>query len=258
MPSINSIKNNKDKNHLFSDFKLAIVSPMANESENVELFVARVLEICSKFRFKAINFFAVVDKASRDGTIDILYGLSKKYSELNVIYSPENRNVVDAYIRGYQEAIDSNNDWILEIDAGFSHQPDDIPNFFFKMKEGYDCVFGSRFYQGGKTSEVPMFRYILSKGGTVLCKIFLKTRLTDMTSGFELFRRDVLLNILSKGIYSVGPVFQTEIKAHAHEFNIAEVPIFYRAPNYKFKMIEIYDSFKNLFRLYRLRFRDSI
>lgn len=237
----------------YGSIKLAIMTPMANEADNVERFVTEVLKICRSFGFSSIQFFSIVDKASKDGTVDILYKLSVKTPELKVIYSSKNWNVVDAYVCGYRESIKSKSDWILELDAGFSHRPSDIPKFFYKMQGGFDCVFGSRYFRGKRTSKAPLFRHFMSKGGTILCNALLNTKLSDMTSGFELFKRSTLQQILKIGINSIGPFFQTEIKTHAHKFKIAEVPIYYSAPDYNFRMIELYDALKNLIKLYRYR-----
>jgi len=117
---------------------------MANERKTAESFVCDVLEKCRKFDFKSVLFFVILDGASTYETIDLMRNLSTQINELNVVFAPENQCVVDAYIRGYREAINSACDWILEIDAGCSHQPSDIPKFFKTMIQGYDCIFGSR------------------------------------------------------------------------------------------------------------------
>jgi hypothetical protein len=94
-----------------------------------------------------------------------------------------------------------------EIDAGFSHQPSDIPRFFEKMREGYDCVFGTRFAKGGRIEDSSFRRYLISWGGTLLSRLLLGTRLSDMTSGFELFRAPALASVVDL-IHSRGPFFQ--------------------------------------------------
>jgi dolichol-phosphate mannosyltransferase len=226
---------------------------MANERKNAESFVSEVLETCRTFNFESIRFFAILDNASKDGTIDIIRNLSTRSDELIFVYAPENRCVVDAYIRGYHEAISAACDWILEIDAGYSHQPSDIPSFFKKMERGYDCVFGSRFCRNGKMEGCARSRYITSRGGTILSNLMLGTKLSDMTSGFELFKREALQHILSKGIFSRGPFFQTEIKTFAHQFRIAEVPINYKEASHKINNAVLRDAFSNLWRLFRIR-----
>lgn len=232
----------------FRTVSLGVVCPMANERDSAESFVKLVLEHC--IGFKSVKFFAILDKASKDGTRDILVNLAKYQPQLCVVWSPKNRCVVDAYIRGYQEALASGCDWILEIDAGFSHQPSDIPNFFNKMLEGYDCVFGSRFCRGGKIAESSFKRYVLSRGGSWLTNLLLGTKLKDMTSGFELFSCQSLRYVLQKGIYSKGHFFQTEIKVHCQNLRVAEVPISYRrATKANINNSLIIDALKNLWRL---------
>jgi len=246
------------QNRLYSTIKLGIVCPMANERKTAESFVCDVLETCRKFDFKSVSFFVILDNASKDGTIDIMRNLSKQLYKLNVVFALENKCVVDAYIRGYQEAINSACDWILEIDAGYSHQPSDISKFFKTMILGYDCVFGSRFCPGGKITDSKKSRYMNSLGGTMLSNLLLGTKLSDMTSGFELFKREALQKILNKGILSKGPFFQTEIRAYAHQFKITEVPIHYRAASYNIGGADLRDAFSNLWRLFCVRFSKGL
>src|SRR6185436_7538903 len=120
----------------FSEISLGIVCPMANEEESAQKFVRGVLDQCKPFSFRKITFFAILDRASRDRTRELLDQLKAERAELEVVWSPENKCAVDAYVRGYREALNAGCDWILEIDAGFSHQPEDIPQFFEKMAAG--------------------------------------------------------------------------------------------------------------------------
>ena len=235
---------------------LGIVCPMANERNSAETFVSSVLDQCRDF--KSVKFFAVLDKVSTDGTRDILVKLSKYEPQLCVVWAPTNRCVVDAYVRGYKEALASGCDWILEIDAGFSHQPSDIPKFFHKMQEGYDCIFGSRFCKGGKISASSPKRYLISRGGSMLTNLLLGTKLKDMTSGFELFSFQALQHVLKKGIYSKGHFFQTEIKVYCRDLKVAEVPIHYKSasPSVNNKIIK--DAFRNLWRLIKERFTGKL
>ena len=245
--------NSSYHNTSYSTIRLGIVCPMANERKTAESFVCDVLEECRKFNFKSVSFFAILDGASNEGTIDLMRNLSTQVNELNVVFAPENQCVVDAYIRGYREAINSACDWILEIDAGYSHQPSDIPKFFKMMTQDYDCVFGSRFCPDGKITDSRKSRYMTSLGGTMLSNLLLGTKLSDMTSGFELFKREALQKILNKGILSKGPFFQTEIRAYSHQFRITEVPIHYRAASYNIGGADLRDALSNLWRLFRVR-----
>src|SRR5258708_1122184 len=119
---------------------------MANEGLDAPRFVEAVLPFCEGFR--EVQFFAILDNATKDNSIVLVGELAGREPRLKVVWAPENRCAVDAYIRGYREALAAGHDWILEIDAGFSHQPEDIPKFFAAMEQGYDCVFGSRFMKG--------------------------------------------------------------------------------------------------------------
>jgi dolichol-phosphate mannosyltransferase len=232
---------------------LGVVCPMANERGTAARFVQEVVAACEPFRFKSLTFFAVLDRVSRDGTLDLLRELEATHPQLRVVWAPENRCVVDAYLRGYREALDAGCDWVLEIDAGYSHQPADIPRFFEKMLEGHDCVFGSRFCDGGRITESSLKREVISRGGTLLTNLLLGTRLTDMTSGFELFSRAALEEVLRRGINSRGHFFQTEIKAHCHSLRLTEVPIHYRAASDSVSNNVLKDAFVNLWRLFRAR-----
>lgn len=231
---------------------------MANEEESAVEFVSTVLDECLAWGFKSIRFFAVLDRASRDNTRALLEDLKNERAHMQVVWSPDNRNVVDAYVCGYQEALRARCDWILEIDAGFSHRPSDISQFFERMLDGYDCVFGSRFCKGATGSDGSLKRWFISRGGTILTNLLLGTRLKDMTSGFEIFTREALEEVLRNGIYSKSPFFQTEIKVHCRNRRIIEVPIQYRGASHNIDGRTVMDSFRNLWRLFGLRLRRQL
>lgn len=231
--------------------RLAVVSPMANEAKRASEFVRQVLEQCAGFQ--RVEHFVVLDSVSRDGTRQILEEHARLDGRLRVIWAPENGCVVDAYVRGYREALASGADWILEIDAGFSHQPDQMPRFFDEMEKGYDCVFATRFSKGGRIEASSPKRKLLSRAGTKLTNFLLGTRLTDMTSGFQLFQRDVLERILEKGVCSRGPFFQTEMKVYCSNLLVAEMPITYRSASHGVGTRAVRESFVQLRRLMELR-----
>ena len=233
------------------DLSLAIVCPMANEGRTGVEFADAVLAQCRQFR--QTTLIVVLDRATKDNTLELMNEHAKTTPGLKVVWAPENQTVVDAYVRGYREALALQPDWILEIDAGFSHQPEDLPVVFAKMQEGYDCVFGSRFCPGGSVSDSSRMRYLISWGGTFLTNIVLGTKLHDMTSGFQLFTCDALQMIVDRGIQSRGPFFQTEMKTYARHLKIAEAPIHYRAASHNVGSKQIKDAFKNLWRLFSLR-----
>ena len=174
------------------------------------------------------------------------------------MWAPQNKCMVDAYVAGYQQALKAGCDWVLEIDAGFSHQPSDIAQFFKTMREGYDCVFGSRFCRGGSIRDSSLRRYLISRSGSIVSKIVLGTPLGDMTSGFELFSRPTLQYVLDRGIRSRGRFFQTEIKTYCRHLKIVEVPIQYRHASNQVGSAELKDSLRNLWRLFQLRLQGEL
>ncbi len=241
-----------DKSQIELDqITLGIVCPMANEGPEAVRFVKAVLEKTEGFG--QVSFFAILDRATKDNTVDLLRDYAAHEERLTVVWAPENRGVVDAYVRGYREALAAGSDWILEIDAGFSHDPEDIPKFWAAMQKGYDCVFGTRFALGGKVVDSSTKRYWVSKGGSTLTNLMLGTHLADMTSGFELFSRDALQMVLDRGIQSRAHFFQTEIKTYCRRLRITEVPITYRSASPRLGNTAVNDAFKQLWRLFKLR-----
>lgn len=224
---------------------------MANESKEGLRFAQEVLAQCDGF--KAVHFFVVLDKASRDNTRELMEAYVPFEPRLQVVWAPDNRSVVDAYLRGYREAINVQPDWILEIDAGFSHDPAEIPRFFGPMLAGYDCAFGSRFMPGGRIVDSSFSRRMVSYGGTLLTNVLIGTKLHDMTSGFEMFTLAALQQALAKGIHSRAHFFQTEIKIHCRKLRITEVPITYRSASPNLSQTSVKEAFSQLWRLFKLR-----
>ena len=244
-------------NAKLADWSLAIACTMANERELAAATVTQFLEAASVFR--QVTFIAVLDRVSTDGTLDILRELAKKELRLKVIYAEESRCHIDFFIRGYREALALPAiDWILEVDAGFSHRPQDLANFFPAMLAGAEAVFGTRFGKGGVMRDAPLKRRMISRGGTFLANTLLGTRLSDMTSGYEMFRRHVLEYVLTFGIQSRGHFFQTEIKTDRHRFRVADVPIVYTSPSSTVGRKALSDAFGHLGRLFRLRLKGEL
>ena len=230
---------------------LGIVCPMANEGAGAVRFTRAVLEQCQGFR--GTTFFAVFDRATTDDSLERMRAFAAIEPRLQVVWADESRCVVDSYLRGYREALAAGCDWILEIDAGFSHDPAQIPRFFDAMERGLDCVFGSRFLREDAIVDSSWTRRVVSWGGTQLANLLLGTSQTDMTSGFELFTRETLRMVLDRGIHSRAHFFQTEIKAYCRKLQFVEVPITYRAASPGLGISSLSDAFRQLWRLYRLR-----
>lgn len=223
---------------------------MANEVDSAKKLLSQIISVCNNYSFKRVEIYVIFDNTCIDGTIDVITEMSNSNKIIKVIWAPDNTCVVDAYISGYKTALKNNNDWILEMDAGFSHNPKEIPKFFLEMIKGRDCVFGIRF--GGKNSKFrgQYFHRLISQGGTYIINFLLNTKLKDMTSGFEIFSHEALLFILNKGIYSRGPFFQSEIRRHGHLLSYTTVPIKYSFSSRPLNSKELFDAFKQLSRLF--------
>ena len=226
--------------------KFSIVTPLANESATLMPFYKEIIKHISPFEDRLqIKIFFVVDNASKDNTREIVESLQKQDSHVQLVWAPKNKCVVDAYIAGFRAAIDDGADYILEMDGGGTHLPGEIPLFINKIIEGYDCVFGSRFTEGANM-DASFKRHFFSRGGTVIANILLGMKISDATSGFEAFKKDILKNIISKKLISTGHFYQTEIRFRARNFNYAEVPIHYSNPVNKIPAKYIRNAFYGL------------
>lgn len=233
--------------------KVGIVVPAANEEKTIRKFVGELQKEITKLKINA-TIFIVTDDASKDKTGKILDILSKKNKQIIHIYEPKNTNVVDAYIRGYKEAFKKNCSYIIEMDCGFSHLPNDLHKFIQGFLEGYDCVFGVRPLWSPQY-HVPFKRRLFSLGGTLLSNALLGTHLSDMTSGYEGFTRKTAEKIFRKKLRSKGHFFQTEVRFYARKYRYKEVLITYNFPSPRVNSNSIKNSFSTLFYLTKKRFQ---
>jgi dolichol-phosphate mannosyltransferase len=236
----------------------ALVIPLANEAAEFKPLVDAISETLDTL--KSGKAYFIVDTVSKDNTLELCKNLSLKDPRFVTIYEPKNRNVVDAYLRGYKEAYGQGHEFILEMDAGLSHDPKTIPLFLEAYKAGYDCVFGSRFVNGGSMDDSSFKRRFLSRGGTFLANSLLGTTLKDMTSGYQGFTRAVVKQILDRGLLSKAHFYQTEVRYLLRKKNSIEIPIRYRAPSPSVSPGAIQDSIKLLFYYFfkRISFKAQI
>ena len=207
----------------------ALVVPMANEESEFTDFVNELTKVLD--RLESGTVYLIVDTVSRDHTLDLCRALSRKDDRFRTLWAPENKNVVDAYLRGYQAAYDAGHEIIIEMDAGLSHDPRAIPMFLRVLNEGNECAFGSRFINGGSMSDSPVKRRMLSRFGTILSNLLLGTSLYDMTSGFQGFHAEVVGKFLNYPLLSKAHFYQTEIRYLLRNHRYAEIPIHYKAPS---------------------------
>jgi len=208
----------------------AVIIPMANEAEGFKVFINALQSQLKNPRYNA-KVYLIVDNASKDNTLELCKELSADDFRFVTIWAPENRNIVDAYIRGYKEALKNKHDFIIEMDAGMSHDPAALPMFLRVLDEGNECAFGSRFINGGSIFQSNLKRTVLSKTGTVLSNCLLGTKLKDATSGYQGFHASIVEKFTAYPLLSKAHFYQTELRYLLRETRFIEVPIHYRAPS---------------------------
>ncbi len=225
--------------------KWAIVIPLANEEADFVPFIKMINLVINELH--PGNIYFIIDRASKDRTLELCQELSAKDSRYVTVWAPENKNVVDAYVKGLRVAYEAGNEIIIEMDAGLSHDPRAIPMFLRVLNEGNDCAFGSRFINGGSMGDSPFKRRLLSKTGTVLANVLLGTRLHDMTSGYQGFHRDIVAKIINHNFKSKAHFYQTELRYLLRKHRTFEVPIHYQAPSPRVSKNAIKNAYQTLF-----------
>lgn len=242
----------------YIDNNFAIIIPMANESEDFSPFVDGLKNVMDRLGLGTVFF--IVDKVSKDNTLELCNNLSTIDPRFITIWAPENRNVVDAYLKGYRTAYEKGHEVIIEMDAGNSHDPRAIPMFLRVLNEGNECAFGSRFMNGGSIQESSYKRIFLSKFGTILSNILLGTNMCDMTSGYLGFHATVVKEFINYPFRSKAHFYQTELRYLLRKKRYAEVPIHYRAPSPRVSKKAILNSIEVLlfYFIKRLRGKEVI
>lgn len=202
--------------------KLVII-PTYNEKENIEAILRAVYNLQQDFHV------LVIDDGSPDGTADIVRSLQPKFD--NTVFLEERRGkqgLGTAYIHGFKWGVERGYNFIFEMDADFSHNPNDLPRLYDACKiDGADVAIGSRYVRGGGVKNWPANRIFLSKGGSLYTRMLLWMPVQDQTAGFICYRKEVLETINLDEIRFVGYAFQIEMKFAAWKlgFKLKEVPI---------------------------------
>ena len=198
-----------------------VVIPTYNEAENIEKLIDRIL-------FQGIKNLdmLIVDDNSPDGTAEIVEEISSHEPNVFLLKRAAKQGLGTAYVTGFKYAIEHGYEYIFEMDADFSHDPDEIPAFLEKM-EKYDLVIGSRYIAGVNVVNWPLSRLILSLGANKYTEIITGLPIKDCTGGYKCFRREVLERIDLDNVSSDGYSFQIEMnfKAWKLGFRIHEIPI---------------------------------
>jgi len=202
--------------------KAVVVIPTYNEVENVEPLVT---EIHKNVRDINILF---VDDSSPDGTAELIKKLKAGNPKIHLLERPVKNGLGRAYIDGFTVALEKGFEYIFEMDADFSHDPKELPNFLREI-EHYDLVIGSRYIKGVNVINWPLKRLLLSYYANVYTRVVTGIPIRDCTGGYKCFRREVLEAIDFRRIKSNGYAFQIELnyKVWKKGFRIKEIPIIF-------------------------------
>ncbi len=198
--------------------KTVVVIPTYNEKDNIEALIRRLLS-------HNVDIL-VVDDNSPDGTWKIVEDIAKTEKKVKLLRRMSERGRGTAGVAGFKFAVENGYDYIIEMDADFSHNPDDVPKFLDVIKNA-DVVLGSRLVEGGKQVGRNFYRRTITALANFYISAMLGIKVRDCNSGYRCFRRKVLEEINLDKISSTGPDIVQEIlyKAHLKGFGIVEIPV---------------------------------
>ncbi|MBK9940474.1 MAG: polyprenol monophosphomannose synthase [Kouleothrix sp.] len=197
-----------------------VVIPTYNERENIGALIPQVLALP---RFRVL----VVDDNSPDGTRQVVQQLARNEPRIGLLARPGKQGLGRAYVAGFRRALAEGAEYIFEMDADFSHDPQYLPAMLAAAESRYDLTLGSRYVHGGGTVNWGWLRQLISRGGNVYARAILGLPVMDATGGFRCYRRRVLERLNLDAICSNGYSFQIELVYRTLQagFTIGEVPI---------------------------------
>lgn len=201
-----------------------VIIPTYNEIENIEAIIRAVFLLDTAFDV------LIVDDNSPDGTAQKVRELQAEYPEqLFLEVRPGKSGLGTAYVHGFKWAIARKYEYIFEMDADFSHNPQDLEKLHAACAQGADVAIGSRYVTGVNVVNWPLNRVLMSYYASAYVRTITGMTIRDATAGFICYRRKVLESVNLDRIKFVGYAFQIEMKyrAHANGFNIVEVPIIF-------------------------------
>ena len=203
--------------------KLVII-PTYNEKENVEKIIRKVMSLEGGFHV------LIIDDGSPDGTAQIVKGLQPEFeNRLHLLEREGKLGLGTAYIVGFKWGLEHGYTYIFEMDADFSHNPDDLLRLHAACTNGADVAIGSRYCSGISVVNWPLGRVLISYFASKYVRMVLRLKIYDTTAGFKCYRNSVLTKIDFNRIKMKGYGFQIEMKYTAHKlgFKIKEVPIIF-------------------------------
>lgn len=203
-----------------------VIIPTYNEKENIENIIRAVMSLEKTFNM------LIIDDGSPDGTADIVKRLmnGEFRDRLFLIQRSGKLGLGTAYIAGFKWAIEQQYDYVFEMDADFSHNPNDLPRLYKACaEENYDLAIGSRYVSGVNVVNWPMGRVLMSYYASKYVRLMTGMPIHDTTAGFKCYRRQVLETIDLDSIRFKGYAFQIEMKFTAYKcgFRLKEVPVIF-------------------------------
>lgn len=201
-----------------------VIIPTYNEIENIERIVHAVFQLPSNFHL------LIVDDNSPDGTFQKVMELQEQYlGKLFLEVRTKKSGLGTAYVHGFKWALSHDYQYIYEMDADFSHNPNDLEKLYLACQNGADVAIGSRYSKGVNVVNWPLNRVLMSYFASVYVKFITGMKIHDATAGFICYKRNVLETINIDKIKFVGYAFQIEMKyrAFVNKFKIEEVPIIF-------------------------------
>jgi dolichol-phosphate mannosyltransferase len=202
-----------------------VVLPTYNEAENVGEIAAAIL-----VALPAATLL-VVDDGSPDGTGRIADELAAADPRVHVLHRAAKAGLGRAYLAGFRIALDGGAEWIIQMDADWSHDPAATPGLLAPLEAGAaDLVIGSRYTKGGRVVDWGIARRLVSRGGSIFARIVLRLPAGDLTGGFKAWRGATLAEVDFEGVHAGGYVFQVEMtyRAQRRGARLCEVPITFR------------------------------
>ncbi len=201
--------------------KSLVIIPTFNEIENIQRMLDTVMSLEPEFNV------LIVDDGSPDGTAKVVKENQKKHDRIHLLERSGKLGLGTAYIAGFHWALERGYDLIYEMDCDFSHNPNDLVRLRQACMNGAGVAVGSRYTRGGKVSNWPVGRILMSYFASVYVNTILWLGVRDSTAGFKCYRREVLERIDLSRIQFIGYAFQIEMKYNARQlgFSIEEVPI---------------------------------
>jgi len=199
-----------------------IVIGTYNEAENIPGLLADIMKLGPNY--EAI----VVDDNSPDGTGKLVSGMAAKDPRIHLVHRESRLGYGSAYLEGFRAALGMGADYIVQMDADYSHNPQDIPRLLEAAKDA-DVVVGSRYVKGGQIKGWPLRRRIISRVANLVARVLLKLPLRDCTGGFKCFPRATLESITFEDVRSKGFASLYEINYFCHQSGkvLSEVPIIF-------------------------------